>query len=457
MAKRPLTVLLAVFLFATTGGCFILLEQEAERPVRPIRHVILITVDTLRQDALSVYGSDTPTPNIDAFARDGMVFRRAYAVAPWTLPSLASLMTGLSPKAHQVVNLDSRLPEGVITLAEHMGDAGYRTAALGVNDLLTPASNFGQGFQHYDIRERSTSQLTQDSIQWLRENRDQDFLLWVHYFDPHAEYRPPPPFLPTGEAPARIGTAFNQIPAVRRGELKLTEKEKDWVRKLYEGEVRLVDHSLGKLLGALQELDLYNDSLVVVTSDHGEEFWEHGAVGHGHTLYEEQLLVPLIVKLPSSARAAEVAAPVALPSLLPAILEACAVRYEPGDLSYGSLARFWEPDSGGREPEPIFSERAVGPYVNYELQGVRAWGHKYIWKSASGERGEELYDLSADPGEKNALAKSAPEIAQQLRALLDADADRADQLRARLRLETPSPREIPEELRQQLKALGYVE
>ena len=148
----PFILLGALILGGLATSCRGGPAEEPGQTERPIRHVILITVDTLRQDALSVYGSESvSTPHMDELARDGMIFREAYTVAPWTIPSLASLMTGLSPKAHLMVKLESRLSDNVHTLAEHLRDAGYQTAAIGVNDLLTPDSNLHQGFLHFEF------------------------------------------------------------------------------------------------------------------------------------------------------------------------------------------------------------------------------------------------------------------------------------------------------------------
>jgi arylsulfatase A-like enzyme len=451
-----LAALLTSLFAGLMAGCGREPADEPQRAERSIRRVILITVDTLRQDALSVYGSSTPTPNMDGLARDAVVFRRAYVVAPWTIPSLASVLTGLSPKVHRTVNLESRLPDGVTTLAEYMGGAGYRTAALGVNDLLTPVANLGQGFHRYEFRPRSTGELTREAVQWLRENREEEFFLWVHYLDPHASYQPPVPLLPAGDPPERIGVAFEAIQAVRRAEFVPTPAEREWIRKLYEAEVRYVDRSLGELFGALKEMELYQGSLIILTSDHGEEFWEHGSVGHGHTLYEELLRVPLIIKLPAPAAAAEVEIPAALPALLPTILDLCQVAYDKDGLSFGSLAPLWQSDGEAVEPEPIFGERALGPYVNYEMHSVVLGDHKYIWSAWPDRTRQELYDLARDPGEKKSVAEATPERVARLRELLDADADRTQELLVALKLGSPSLREIPEELKEQLKALGYL-
>ena len=446
-------VLLVTSLLAGLAGCAREPAEDAQRTERPIRHIILITVDTLRQDALSVYGSESvSTPHMDELARDGIIFREAYTVATWTIPSLASLMTGLSPKVHQMVYLDSRLSDGVTTLAEDLRDDGYLTAALVVNALLTPDANLSQGFLHYEFRLLTTDELTQAAIQWLQENRKRDFFLWLHYIDPHAPFQPPVLLRPPGEPAERIGVAFVAVPAVRHGDFVLTAAEQAWIRKLYEAEVRYVDRNLGRLFRALKELGLYDDSLVILTSDHGEEFWEHGSVGHGHTLYEELLRVPLIIKLPSPATLSETDVPVALTALRPTILDLCQVTYAKDSLSHGSLTPFWDLDTEVLEPQPIITKS-----VNPDLEAVIFADFKYIRSASAEHPGEELYNLAQDPGEKTSLVASAPDTVRQARELLDADSKQARDLRVALRLETTPAREIPEDLMRRLKALGYVE
>lgn len=284
----------------------------------------------------------------------------------------------------------------------------------------------------------------------MQKNQKNNFFLWLHYLDPHAPFQPPVLLLPPGEWPERIGVRFEDVQAVRHGEFVPTAAEQAWIRKLYEAEVRYVDSSLGKLLRSLKELGLYDDALIILASDHGEEFWEHGSVGHGHTLYEELLRVPLIIKLSTPPPFSETNVPVALPALMPTLLDLCRVEYEPAGLSFTSLLPLWEPGATTLEPQPI-----VG-HLGERLESVLVSNYKYI-RSLSAERpGEELYDLARDPAEKNSLVDAAPEKVQQARELLEADSELALELGEALGLESILPREIPEDLMEKLKALGYL-
>ena len=343
---------------------------------QPVRHVILITVDTLRADALSAYDRDAaPTPYIDQMARDGLMFTKALSPAPWTLPAMASIMTGVSPSVHGAIKRDSRLSDNAKTLAEYMREAGYRTAATGDNSLLKPAHNLTQGFEDYNFfpkrsmggsfgavlletrrrfqPEVSTEGLTDLFADGVRANRKNDFFLWFHYYDPHGPYAPPPRFLPEESPEPGVGTHFDRSKEVRGGQFVPSLQERDWIRKLYESEVRYVDQSIGKLLVILDRLELYRDSLIIFTSDHGEEFWEHAGLGHGHSLHDELLWVPLIIKLPQEASRGQISTPVDTTSLTPTVLELCGISYRADGFSAGSLVSLWDEGLEPYRAQPI--------------------------------------------------------------------------------------------------------
>ncbi|MCH7872423.1 MAG: sulfatase-like hydrolase/transferase, partial [Planctomycetes bacterium] len=284
-----------------------------------IKRVILLTVDTLRADALRVYSDGAPpTPNLSALAADSVVFDEAVSPAPWTLPAFSSIMTGLSPTVHQAIRSTSRLPD-VPTLAERMRASGYRTAAIGKNPYLLPLFGLSRGFERYEMYpapggrslgrallgwafpERfaldvTTDGITRKAVRWLTENRERRFFLWLHYFDPHVPYEPPSAYLPKSTPPERIGTSFEDTARLREGYFVPTREEIEWLRGLYHAEVRYVDDNIGVLMAALKRLGIYEETLIVFTSDHGEEFAEHGGYDHGHTLYDELVRVPLFVK-----------------------------------------------------------------------------------------------------------------------------------------------------------------
>jgi arylsulfatase A-like enzyme len=441
---------------------------------RQVDQVILIIVDTLRPDVLSCYGQvQIPTPHIDRLARDGVRFTNAFSTAPWTLPAVSSIMTGLSPMVHNAVRPDSKLSDSVITLAESLRDAGYFTAAIGSNIFLKPDYNLSQGFREYDFYPKtsrdgppvesqkgpsphikpvdiSTADLTKKAIAWLGAHRDDDFFLWIHYFDPHLPYEPGPDLLPEGPAPDRIGPRFSKIDEVRSGRLDLTAQEKEWIRELYIREVLYIDENLGALIQALERLDIYEDALVVFMSDHGEEFWEHGGFEHGHTLYNELLRVPLIIKLPGAVPTGKSEAVVSIQGIMPTILDLCGIDTE-DELDVHSLAPLLEERVAEPDTPPIVS---TGLLYGEEWESIIVEGMKYI--RSPGTNREELYLLVNDPGEKSSIARSSPDLLLRAVGALDDHRDAAEIVRTRYGVVEEENVEIDPETRQWLESLGYL-
>jgi arylsulfatase A-like enzyme len=454
-------------------------KHRSETSEPAVRRVILLSVDTLRADALSrAEGGKAATPNLAGLAKDSVVFTQALSPAPWTLPAVTSIMTGLAPRVHQAVSHASRVPDGVTTLAECLRNAGYVTAAIGKNPFLAAERNLTQGFDHYDFFPKprpdpgrsvgsrlaqalkrsvrwtvSTDELTDLGIDWIESHRGQDFFLWLHYFDPHIDYAPPQAFQPPGEAPERIGRQFFRVEDVRGGSLVPRAEEKRWIRALYDGEVRYVDACVGRFLERLRSLGLYDETLIVFTSDHGEEFWEHGGFEHGHTLYQELLRVPLMVKAPasSSVPAREVPQVVGTTSLLATLLEMCELEL-PGPLSSPSLGPWF----AGEPITPDPSLVSDSPLIYGRREAVVFDGLKYIRTLDSGA--ELLFDLALDPGELSSLAGARPESLRAARALLAEHGIRSEALRRHWGLGDDGERiELNAAARAQLKALGYVQ
>jgi arylsulfatase A-like enzyme len=480
-------LLAAVGLVAATAGTWAL---ERRPPVFPehrhdgaVRRILLVTIDTLRWDALSVHGSTNPTPNIDRLADDSVLFTAAHSPGPWTVPGVTSLMTGVSPWTHRLLHMNERLPAGLPLLAERLRDAGYLTGATGFNYFLSPGYTRGsleRGFDHYDffpvvhrpetfgawlvdeLRSRAerqrgdTDDLTRRAEEWVRGQAGQDFFLWLHYFDPHVPYAPPAEFFPPGEPDARVGDAFtaeNGLERVRAGLLRPDAQLADWTRRLYDAEVRYVDDRLGRLLDTLKELALYDDTLIVLTSDHGEEIFDHGGIDHGHTLYQELLHVPLMIKPPGSHPAHRVDRPVSTERLVPTLLDLAGLPFRAEEFTGTSLVPLWQdPEASPDAPDPaIFS---TGMYVFDDRRSVIFEGFKYVlfdeWPR------EELYDLRADPAEQRNLVEERPDLVAEGRARLDAWAERNDALREAYGLTEGETFESDEAELELLRSLGYV-
>lgn len=446
-----------------------------------IKHVILITVDTLRADFVSAFDNRAAsTPHIDGLADDGLVFTQTISPAPWTLPSLSSLMTGLSPDVHLTKKPGSKLPDNLQTLAGYMRDNGYFTGAIVFNPYLKLSHGMSQGFLHYDVypktvmgnsfgarllkrlfprrfrqdtREDITSDvLTNLAIDWLKSNQGKDYFLWVHYLDPHMPYAPPDEFLPKGKAPATIGTKFaGSSGDIRGGFFVPSLSEREWIRKLYGGAVRYADKSVGRLLDALKQLNIYDDSLIILTADHGDEFWEHGSFEHGHSLYNELLHVPLIIKLPLSSSKGRIDHIVPTHSVMPTVLDLCGITYDREHLSTASLSPLW-----GNNPK-TFDERLIvssALLYNEAREALIFNGLKYTNYLVTNR--EELYDLNRDPKEQFNIANVSPDLINKARDIMTKYHAQVKGLRDYYQIGKGMEIKLDQKTLQELKSLGYV-
>lgn len=449
-ARRALPVLAAAL--AAALGC-------SEAPPDPRPNLLLVTFDTTRLDHTSLggYERDT-TPHLAALAREGASFELAYAPTATTGPSHATLFTGVSPLRHGVLKNGVPLGASLETLAERLAAEGWRTGAFVSSFVVSRRFAFDQGFGTFDDRfERATSTFapefwegqkieeafdrradatTGGALRWLEANAGRGPLFaWVHYFDPHAPYVPPE------------GFAGRYPPGAAAGELA-----RDVAR--YDEEIAFADAELGRLLSALDRLGLSASTLVVVTADHGEGLMDHGHMEHGVHVYEEQVRVPLVVRWPGRIAPRRLAGPVELADLRPTLDDLLGLP--PGPAFEGKSLAPALLDGAGLDPErPVHlyrrhfaGERRGEVEVKGEKFAVRVGRWKLIEGPEEGTR--ELFDLEADPGERENRIDAAPEVAAELAARLAAwRAGRAGEAGAPLRI-------TPEE-RERLRALGYTE
>ncbi len=300
----------------------LVLEREVERPRATSSpetpNVLLIVMDTLRADRMSLHGYGLPTtPNLDALGARGLVFDEAYATSSWTWPATASILTGLVPEAHQVTSDGSCYLDGKITtLAEVLGERGYTTAAFTCNPLIVPDKNFDQGFELFDSAPtfRKTPQVMERISAWLRMHRRDRFFLYLHLVDPHWSYEPspearalfdlgepPPGFPPQGIADYHSmllrGTGHGPLGELLTDEL-VPAAHREYMNREYDAAVFTSDQFVGRILGLLADLGLEERTIVVFTSDHGEEILDHGLVTHGVSLHPELTRAPLILAGP---------------------------------------------------------------------------------------------------------------------------------------------------------------
>lgn len=437
-----------------------------------IRKVILIVIDALRADSLSCYGSEcVSTPNIDALGADGILFERAYSSSSWTVPSVSSILTGVSPWTHQVLNSRYSIPEKCETFAERMKEAGYLTGAIGHNPHLHK-NGYQQGFVYYDFYSKSgglpldrilwlvwperfslvssTSRLTKLAQELMEKWTNKDTFLWLHYFDPHNPYTPPSEYLGNQKQIVPMKNRMEELKMIKRKTLTVLEKER--FRKLYEGEVRYVDAEVGELLNYLKSQGLYENSLIVLTSDHGEEFWEHGGYYHGRTLYNESLRVPLIIKLPNSEVKGRVSEAVSNECILPTVLELCRIGYDSAGMSGDSLSHLWSGESMDERQKALFSK---APHGDRNCEMVLFENRKYIRWPSSGK--EEFYDLEKDPHELENLFEQKKQEVVQAKKLLREWAEDAERIRKYYGFQVAEKVELDAQTLKQLRTLGYVD
>ncbi|MEM7353648.1 MAG: sulfatase-like hydrolase/transferase [Acidobacteriota bacterium] len=386
------------------AGCFAGRPADGVEPAGPPVNVLLITVDTLRPDALGWVAGRNVTPNIDRLAREGFRFAAAVSPAPVTQPAHVSLFTGLVPRRHGVRDNGQVLGPGLPTLAEHLGQRGYATAAFVSGYPLAAEFGLDRGFARYDDAftegsrgrlERPAEQTTAAALAWLARVPEPWFL-WVHYYDPHDPYTPPAQF--TGAANTEDAAG-------------------DESRRAYNGEVRYVDQAIGTLrqglVGQRGLAGQRGEVLTLFTADHGESLGEHGEQTHGFFLYDSTLAVPLVVHFPGRVVAGESAVAVRLIDLAPTALELLGLAPLSQDLDGVSLLPLLR--GAAQSPRPAYSE-SRRPWLSYGWAPLRAVQHER-WKLIAAPR-PELYDLAADPEESRNLVDQKRAVARRLISLL---------------------------------------
>ncbi len=412
-------------------------------------NILLFLIDTLRADRVGAYGSTRGlTPRIDALARQGIVFERTTAASSWTRPSTATILTGLPPSVHGANRLDRRLPPAVRTLAEVLRDAGYRTGGFSANAHITAQSGFAQGFDRFEFLDELArgDALGRRALAWLDESAAQDpapFFLYVHAIDPHAPYEPPEDLRRrfAGKVPSGSGS-LAKVEEIYRALDRRRPEARGLVAQmapLYDAEIAGIDRSFGALLDEMDRRGRLDQTLVVVISDHGEEFGEHGGLGHGKTLYREVLDVPWVVRLPGQTAARRVRTPVAHLDVMPTILAALGIPAGAGLRGIDRLSA--ETLEGPRFSHLDYEGRQGGSVELGKWHLIEPWSRKF-------SHAAKLFDL-ADGQETRDLAAENPVRAGYLRSLL-----RAEQLADRRRFAASSP--VGAEEQKALEALGYL-
>jgi len=438
-------------------------RQATERP-----NIVLIVIDALRADRIGARRNDQPVmPALESLARGGTLYLNAWAPASWTRPSMASLFTALPMEAHQVRwSADPDQPNGPSdvladpfeTLAEYLRQAGWRTAGVQTNPNCLPEFGMAQGFDTYAFSAEWRAEQVTDKALELVGGIDGPFFLYVHYMETHLPY----PALP--EARSAMGWpppgwSAADIEAAEKGFTdyfwsylrycfgmsatpppQFSEAQRDAVRLIYDAAARTVDAAVGRLVASIERQ--FPDTLFLILADHGEQFWDHELLGHGLSLYAEETRVPLILYGWNTPATSREFTPISLQDIMPLLA---------GRLGLPPR-KYWMGTMPGAPDRPIFSStRAPWPSWNVQLDMVVFGKWKLIY---DGRRDTcELYDLTEDPGERHNLAGTAAETVKQGKALLRKHLEEALG-RRRAGQET---RKMDESVREQLRAIGYME
>lgn len=460
-----------------------LIKQKAtkEKP-----NIIFITFDALRADHVSAYGyTEEITPNFDQLAKEGVLFEQAYVNAPWTFPSFASMLTSRYPTELDVsidelsgeeIELRGRLSESVETLAERLETLGYNTQAILTNEWISSLRGFGQGFKaftnveklmpyQYGFHFKDTAlvfflnqipgvesylkrfylflfgpgwrnnktpavELSPWINTWLENHQQDRFFLWVHLIDPHNPYDPIPQYSPQlTELSSKRITQLRDVSVYSQKKIRWREIDRQAYIGLYDGDISQADAGLGKIWQKIEELNLKENTFVIVSADHGEEFWDHGGLAHGRTFYEETIKVPLLVLGPGI-EPQRISQNVSLLDLFPTIIDLIGEKI-PKDV----LGRSLKPLIEGKTlpDEPVISE---GNARDDKARAILWGNYKLIHNYFTNE--EELYNLRTDPQEKTNLVDLLPGIARQLHQSLFAVVEQSEENRKEI-FQKPEP------------------
>ena len=441
-------------------------EQVKQPPVLANRNwpnVLLITIDSLRADHLRCYGYARETsPRIDQLAAEGALFEAAISASPWSLPTHASIFTGLAASIHGCQDSKHRLPGPYLTLPELLKGTGYATAGFVSSPYLHPVFGLSEGFDDYvdcgsapagpGTPEATSPALVAAAQGWLQKNTRRPFFMFVNFWDAHFDYTPPPPFDTRFDPDYQGGMDGEDFLTDLRVNPDMPQRDLDHLIALYDGEIAWVDRHVGQLLDAFKAAGLLDSTIVVLTSSHGTAFFEHSRKGHRHSLFDEIIRVPLVIRypigVPAGRRYPEQARSIDLFPTITGLL---------GMPLMNAMGRSLMPLFAGQDIDAQGKQTAIS---ELSLPGqtwiaFRRPERKTVF-SIEMDRGA-VYDLVADPGELAALAdRKSPTVAE---ARKDTYWSRNVFLKTfeSLRIEPPEIGELPKQVLDRLNALGYID
>jgi arylsulfatase A-like enzyme len=416
-------------------------------------NVVLIVLDAAAQKHFGCYGYERDTtPAVDRLAAQGAQFLRAYTNAVYTLASTATLLTGQTPHQHGILTHRNKLPATAVTLPEVLQRAGYETAVFLANGNASGSFGLTQGFK--TVREVFREQeytgrgeeITRAFSKWLETHHSRKFFAYLHYREPHDPFKPPEEWIKKFANPSYSGK-LNQIfdhTRIRALSSELSEADREHVRALYDANLAYADSQVNEILKSLRSVGKDQRTIVIVTADHGESFWEHGYLGHNRQLYEESAKIPLIIKFPDNASISNVkfSFPVQSADLYASLIDLLGLSKRGIHINGTSFVQYLR---GGNPDVPEIVIHSTSRFVTALVLG----DYKYI-RNEKGK--DELYNLKKDPFERENLIDREVVRAGYLRKVLLMELD--SKQRECPKMETP---QLDEAVRENLKALGYVE
>lgn len=424
-------------------------------------NVILIVSDATRADHLSCYGYRLETtPNIDQFAREGIRFENPVAQGSHTIVATPAILASVYPTIHGLTHYRAVLSDSITLISELLKKAGYRTFGISTNPHVTEGNGFAQGFDYYESdrgwQNTDAEVVNQKFLRILDEYQTKKFLAFLFYIDPHTPYDPPEVYL--SKFHANVGVKITDWAQEKL--LAMDEAERRDIVARYDGELNYFDAEFRKLMNELKERGVYDRSLIIYTSDHGEGFWDHNKVGHGNSLYEELLRVPLIVRFPVMVKFPRfqmggkvLTQPGRQIDILPTILDLLGIK--PQGLIFGTslLPLISGKRESLQELEYVISEEILQQPELHNIRSIRSGAWKYIITQdfEKNEFKRELYNLSEDPAETVNRFEKEPSLGMQLQQRLFTELSNLEKLKTEPKVYVPDKQVL-----ERLKALGYI-
>ncbi len=454
--KTAAVVPMVLLLFLNIGAFFYWKIQTKEGP-----NVVFIVIDALRQDHLGCYGYERNTsPFMDALAKEGVIYKNAYSSSPWTKPSMASFLTALYPNNHRAINSGDMLPESVLTISEIFKNEGCSTFFLGGgNTYLGKRFQFHQGFDSYFNERINAARLTDQFLSLIPKLKKRRFFAYIHYMDTHLPYKQNKyyDFFVQNKGTHHFEPGKFSHKDIKRLTISntLSAADKEYLIALYDGQIRFVDENIGRILSMLKSNHMLNDTLVVVTSDHGEEFWDHDHFEHGHSLYDELIRIPLIIA-GNNVKPSERKDPARSIDLLPTVLEIIDIKANSYKLEEIRLLNKVNRENsewdhlifamgtlrGDEKYCLIHQDRKLIVNTGNKTRKAKLIGYKK-------KRKFEFYDITNDPLEKENLTEVEQKKALQMKKVLDEFIKAESMFKSKKAI-------LDKKTKERLKSLGYL-